>query len=142
MLVKDIEVGGDYYTGGTALGKARVVSKPERKYDHGRIFEVEIEYPDAPGDVRESRRKRKVETRELVRHWTEDDQRVFLKQRERIENKRGWEHELEQHTFDGRVDFGFGGELTVQFSGEVAERVLAKLTGLDFPDEQKAGYGE
>lgn len=139
MLVKDIEVGKDYFIGGIALGKARILSKPTHKYVGGRIFEVEVEYPDAPPTTLESRRKRTVETRNISRLWEDKDQEQFERIQQNIENKRGWEEELHLAGFDGVVTYDTynNDKISILFKGMNAERVLEKLTGIEFPEEQK-----
>lgn len=140
MLVKDIKVGGYYFAGGVAMGKALVMSQPTRKYVGGRTFEVEVFYPDAPPTTLESRRKRIIETKDISRLWRDDDQKQFEHMQQNIENKRGWEEELRMAGFDGVVNYDrFNDDrISVSFGGLSAERVLEKLTGIEFPEEQKA----
>lgn len=135
MIVKEIKVGGDYFVGGFAMGRAHVVSEPERKYPNSRIFHVEVEYPDAGPEIHNARKTTKMQTKDILREWTTIDQEKFKKSREKIENKRGWEEELRQAGFDGVVNYEHDGKIYVTFRGRAAEILLQHLTGHEMPKD-------
>lgn len=138
MLKNKIKVGESYLVGGHGIGRSVVQSEPELDPYSTRNYKVLIDHPDAPPDTIEARKKYKISTKEILREWTEDDQKKFESMLKIVENKRGWEEELSLLGFNGNIRVDDEGVISyVGFSGYFAERVIEALTGHTFPKEDE-----
>jgi hypothetical protein len=136
MRKEEIRVGKVYRVNSLGSKKVKVVSLPKRS--HGQTYNVEVEFPDEPGD-----RKGKIATREFDRLWTDEDDAKLQRQRdekqalEQLDNRLTFAGYHPDRVYRIRRDGEF--VLALSFSGDVASKLVNTLTGnVEDDAEEKA----
>lgn len=132
MKKSDIQVGKEYKIRSGHSGRARVTGEARRRDSYSQVYVVPVEFPDSIRDGKPIASR--VETKDVLREWTADDEHCWQQQMA-IEAK---SEEVEQ----ALAEIGVRGSVSVRgngiwltFSGDEAEAVIEKLTGMKIESE-------